>query len=100
MARLEADYTSAFRRDVKRLQRKHADMTELKNVIRLVLENTEESKEILRVRHRAHRLKGKDWQGVVECHVGNAGDWLAVWVREDSFAVFMRTGTHEEIFGG
>lgn len=60
MARLEADYTPAFRRDVKRLRRRHVDLTELKNVIRLVLEDTEEAKEILRVRHRAHRLKGKD----------------------------------------
>ena len=77
----------------------NAYFTELKNVIRLVLEDTDEAKETLRRRHRAHRLQGGEWERVVECHVGNAGDWLAVWIREDGTAWFLRTGTHEEIFG-
>lgn len=42
------------------------------------LEALKESKETLRRRHRAHRLQGSDWDGAVECHVGNAGDWIAV----------------------
>ena len=71
---LNAEYTKAFQRDIKRLKRKHVDFTELKNVIRLVLEDTDEAKETLRRRHRAHRLQGGEWERVVECHVGNAGD--------------------------
>lgn len=96
---LNAEYTKAFQRDIKRLKRKHVDFTELKNVIRLVLEDTDEAKETLRRRHRAHRLQGGEWERVVECHVGKAGDWLAVWIREDGTAWFLRAGTHEEIFG-
>ena len=42
---LKADYTKTFQRDVKRLKRRHVDLTELKNVIRLVFEDTAESKE-------------------------------------------------------
>lgn len=72
---------------------------ELKNVIRLVLEDTDEAKETLRRRHRAHRLQDGEWERVVECHIGNAGDWLAVWIREDDTAWILRTGTLEEIFG-
>ena len=96
---LKADYTKTFQRDIKRLKRRHTDLAELKNVIRLVLEDTAESKETLRRRHRAHRLQGKDLQGMIECHVGNAGDWLAVWIRDDGWATFLRTGSHEEILG-
>ena len=40
-----------------------------------------------------------DLAGVMECHVGNAGDWLAIWMRDDGIAVFMRTGGHGELFG-
>ncbi|MBM6699999.1 type II toxin-antitoxin system YafQ family toxin [Bifidobacterium pullorum subsp. saeculare] len=95
---LRAEYTKAFERDVKRLKRRHADFTDLKEVIRLVLEDTGEARETLWRRHRAHMLTG-DLAGVMECHVGNAGDWLAIWVREDGVAVFMRTGSHDELFG-
>lgn len=95
---LKPEYTKAFERDVKRLKRRHTDLTNLKEVIRLVLEDTQEAKEVLYHRHRAHTLTG-DLAGVVECHVGNAGDWLDIWIREDGVAVFMRTGSHDELFG-
>ena len=96
---LKPEYTTAFQRDVKKLKRKHADMASLKEVIRLVLEDTAESKETLRRRHRAHSLTG-DLAGVLECHVGNAADHLLIWIRDDGTAVFMRTGSHAELFGG
>ncbi|MBW3095500.1 type II toxin-antitoxin system YafQ family toxin [Bifidobacterium sp. 64T4] len=96
---LKPEYTKPFQRDIKRLKRKHVDLTDLKSVIRLVTEDTSESKETLRRRHRAHRLQGKDWDGVIECHIGNAGDWLAIWIRDDGTAWFLRTGSHDEIFG-
>lgn len=95
---LRAEYTKAFERDVKRLKRRHADLADLKEVIRLVLEDTDESRETLRRRHRVHMLTG-DLAGVMECHVGNAGDRLAIRMREDGIAVFMRTGGHDELFG-
>lgn len=96
---LKAKFSKQFQRDVKRLERRHVDLAELMNVVNLVLEDSAESKETLRRRHRAHRLQGKSWHGAVECHVGNAGDWLAVWIRDDGTAVFLRTGTHGELFG-
>lgn len=78
---LTAHYTSAFARDVKRMQRKHEDAVisemKMKKVIRLVLENTNDSKAELRRRHRAHYLTG-DWSGVLECHIGNSADRLLI----------------------
>ncbi|MCH4844415.1 MAG: type II toxin-antitoxin system YafQ family toxin [Bifidobacteriaceae bacterium] len=71
----------------------------MKEVIRLVAEDTDTAKETLRRRHRAHRLQGGDWDGAIECHVGNAGNWLAIWIKEDGTAWFLRTGTHAEILG-
>ena len=93
---LQIEYTKAFQRDIKRLKRKHADFSDLKELIRLVAEDTDTAKETLRRRHRAHRLQGGDWDGVIEC---NAGNWLAIWIKEDGTAWFLRTGTHAEILG-
>lgn len=98
MPALVPERTPAFLRDVKRLKKKHIDTSPLAEVIRLVCENTPESRSELRRRHNMHSLRG-EWAGSEECHVANAGDWLCVWMTEDGLAVFERTGTHEEIFG-
>jgi mRNA interferase YafQ len=94
---LRPDYSSAFRRDIKRLQRKHANTTPLKEVIQLALENTPESLQELKQHHNMHTLKG-EWLGSFECHVANAGDWLLVWRAGNGIAFFQRTGSHNEIF--
>ena len=78
MARLTADFSSAFRRDLKRkARRRERDLPELERVIDLVVENSPESLETLRTRHDMHALTGS-WSGRKECHVANAGDWLVI----------------------
>lgn len=94
---LRPEYTTRFEKDVKRLKKKHADVGLLKEVIRLVVRNDEESLAELRRRHRVHELKD-NWAGAKECHVANLGDWLCVWQVSDDLAIFLRTGTHGEIF--
>lgn len=94
---LRADYTPQFERDVKALLRKHVEMEPLKEVIRLVLTDSPEAREILRQRHNAHRLRGS-WAGSNECHVANAGNWLVIWKTGNGMAVFQRTGTHAQLF--
>ncbi|MFC5281073.1 type II toxin-antitoxin system YafQ family toxin [Arcanobacterium canis] len=91
------EYTSRFEKDVKRLKKKHADMSLLKGVIQLIVQNDKESLVELRRRHRMHELKG-NWAGAKECHVANLGDWLCVWQVSDGLAIFLRTGTRDEIF--
>ena len=94
MARLTADFSSAFRRDLKRkARRRERDLSELERVIDLVVENSPESLETLRTRHDMHALTGS-WSGRKECHVANAGDWLVIWPSNDRVAFFERTGSH------
>lgn len=95
--RLKAAFAPSFSRDLKRIRKRGLDERELANVIGLIIENTPESKEELRCRHRMHSLKGS-WKGSSECHVANAGDWLVVWRESDGVAFLQRTGTHDEIF--
>ncbi|WP_300627871.1 type II toxin-antitoxin system YafQ family toxin [uncultured Adlercreutzia sp.] len=96
--RLEAKFAPAFSRDLKKKAAKRQwDLAELEAVVDLILENTPESLEILRRRHRMHRLSGK-WSGSDECHVANAGDWLVIWRTDGGIAYFQRTGSHDELF--
>lgn len=91
------EYTTAFARDVKKLQRKRIDLKQLQLVTELILENSPGSMEELRRRHRMHSLKG-NWAGAKECHVANAGDWLLIWRTSKTHAYFLRTGTHDDLF--
>lgn len=94
---LSPEFTPHFERDIKHLQKKHVDLTLLKEVIRLVLRDDDASLSELRRRHRMHELRGA-WQGARECHVANIGNWLCVWQVADGLAIFLRTGSHDEIF--
>lgn len=94
---LTAKYLPCFERDVKRLARKHLDMHLLYEIVDLILQDTRESKRVLKQRHDMHRLKG-EWAGSNECHVANIGDWLVIWKTGNGLAVFQRTGTHDDLF--
>ena len=98
MARLTADFSAAFSRDLKRkAKRRGWNLAQLGEVVELVLANTPESLDILRRRHNMHTLSGRG-EGRSECHVANAGDWLVIWSNSDSVAFFERTGSHDEQF--
>lgn len=94
---LTAKYTSKFERDVKSLVKKRYDISLLAEVVDLVLEDTEESKETLRRRHNMHSLKGA-WSGSNERHVASAGNWLVIWKTGNGLAVFERAGSHDDLF--
>lgn len=98
MGRLRAQFSPTFKRDLKRLDRKHVDDAPLAEVIDLIIENSPASIAELKRRHRMHTLSGA-WSGSKECHVCNAGDWLLVWRAEGDIALMQRTGTHDELFG-
>jgi mRNA interferase YafQ len=97
MARLQPDFTPAFSRDVKRLNKRHVDLAPLEEVIELVCRNDAAALDELKRHHNMHALKG-GWPGSNECHVANAGDWLLIWRSNESIAVFQRTGSHDELF--
>lgn len=97
MGKLKIQFTSSFKRDVKRLDKKHISDYPLKVVMNLIIENTPESLGQLRRRHCMHTLKGS-WAGSNECHVCNAGDWLLIWTTFNDIALMQRTGSHDELF--
>ena len=97
MGRLQPDFTPAFSRAVKRLNRRHVDLAPLEEVIELVCRNDASATSELRRRHNMHTLKGS-WLGSHGCHVANAGGWPLVWRSNDTVAAFQRTGSHDELF--
>ena len=94
---LALEYSARFQRDYKKLQKKHFDVTLIDNVIKLIEKNDAESNRVLKTQHKMHSLSGQ-WAGSLECHVVNFGDCLLVWQVQNDLAVFLRTGTHDDIF--
>ena len=66
-------------------------MTRLKQAMMLIVANDGP----LGAEWRDHELRG-DWIDHRECHVG--GDFLLVYTLDHEKAVFVRTGTHSELF--
>jgi mRNA interferase YafQ len=87
---LRLEYSSQFERDVKLLKRKHYNLEEMKDLIRLIGGGAE-----LPRKYRKHQLKGA-FGGMTECHI--KGDWLLVYKRVADMVVFVRTGSHDELF--
>lgn len=93
----KCDYTKAFQKDYERLSRSgRYDMNRLKEVILLLIANEPP----LGAEWLDHPLKG-EWSGYRECHVG--GDFLLIYTIDEKAGkggsiVFVRTGTHAELF--
>lgn len=95
--RRKSGRTRKFKQDWKRLQRSgRYPMEELKFVMRLLIENTGP----LPAEYVDHPLQG-DWSDHRDCHV--RGDWLLIYrinkLDDGEEIIFVRTGTHSELFG-
>jgi len=89
---LSSDYTKTFRKDWERLSRSgRFNMRQLKAVmIHLIANDGPLGPEWL-----DHPLQG-DWADHRECHIG--GDFLLIYQIEGGCIVFVRAGTHAELF--
>lgn len=91
------DYTKAFQKDLERLSRSgRYDMNRLKQAMLLLIANDG----MLGPEWLDHPLKG-EWAGYRECHVG--GDFLLIYEVDEKAGkgggiVFVRTGTHADLF--
>lgn len=83
--------STAFKKDVKRAQKRGKDMDKLKAVILLLLDDKP-----LEPRHRDHPLKG-DWIGYRDLHI--EPDWLLLYRVSETELMLARTGTHSDLFG-
>lgn len=87
-----ADFTRAFRKDWHRLSRSgRHDMRRLKQAMLLLIANSGP----MPPEWRDHALKG-EWSGSRECHI--RGDFLLIYQASDTAIVFVRTGTHSDLF--
>lgn len=91
-----SDYTKQFAKDWERLSRSgRYDMHRLKQAMLLLIANDGP----LGAEWSDHALKG-DWAGHRECHIG--GDFLLAYRVDDEgrneTIIFVRTGTHSELF--
>lgn len=91
------DYAKSFYKDWDRLSRSgRYDMHRLKAAILLLIANEAP----LGPEWKDHALKG-EWAGHRECHIG--GDFLLVYFIDETsgqsgMIVFVRAGTHSELF--
>jgi len=79
-----------FKRDIRRLKKRHKDFDKLKSLVRMLCDGEKLSPE-----NRDHALKGplKDCR---ECHI--EPDGLLVYRIEGSELCLVRTGSHSDLF--
>lgn len=83
---------AAFRKDYKRIKKRHYDLNALAKVINLLATGNP-----LPAEYRDHVLV-HDYAGCHECHIGP--DWLLVYeIKQGELLLYLtRTGTHSDIF--
>ena len=86
-------WTTRFKKDYKRMLKRHMDINLLDDVIRALSRG-----EVLPEKNKDHDLTG-DWAGYRECHI--LPDWLLIYHIEDDILVLTltRTGSHSDLFG-
>ena len=83
--------TSKFAKDYDRAKKRGKDIKKLKGVIGVHLDGTK-----LAPKYKDHLLTG-DCAGCRECHI--EPDWLLIYEIQDNDMIFLRTGTHTDLFG-
>lgn len=87
-------YSRQFRRDVKKIQKAGGkDLEKLKTVVRMLVDGKP-----LESKYLDHPLSG-DLKGHRDCHM--EPDWILIYRidKEREEIVFVRTGSHSDLFG-
>lgn len=87
---LQPNFTSRFKKDVDLAIRRGKDMSKLKVVMLLLI-----NQQPLAVRYRDHWLSG-NYANRRECHI--EPDWLLIYKPTDTSIIFERTGTHSDLY--
>lgn len=83
------EYSTQFRRDLKRMRKRGKDLARLKTMVELLLAG-----EPLPQRYKDHALKN-DWAGYRDAHI--EPDWLLIYFVNDDVLRLERTGTHSDL---
>ena len=87
---LEIVYTSRFKKDAKRIQRRGKDVRKLYVLIDALAKDTPLPKNL-----RDHALRG-NYVDHRECHI--EPDWLLIYKINNDVLRLERTGTHADLF--
>jgi mRNA interferase YafQ len=82
--------SSKFKRDVKRMEKRGKDMTKLRAVLVMLIEQ-----QFLPVEYKDHPLRG-DWKDFRDLHI--EPDWLLLYRIEGEELQLARTGSHSDLF--
>ncbi|EGP4892466.1 type II toxin-antitoxin system YafQ family toxin [Enterococcus faecium] len=90
---LTIEFTPSFKRDYKRMMKKHYDETKFRKVINLLVK---QEQEVLRTKYKDHALQG-NWKGFRELHI--QPDWLLIYKIDGKKLILtlVRTGSHNKI---
>lgn len=83
-------YQTKFVKDVEVAKKRHRNIQKLSTIIDLLLEEKP-----LPPKYKDHKLHG-DYTGHRECHV--EPDWLLIYIKTKTDIIFVRTGTHSDLF--
>ena len=83
-------YTKKFRNDVKMCVKRSYDLKLLYTMMKRM-----ESGKMPGIENRDHYLTGK-YTGCRECHL--SPDWLLIYRISNDLLIFIRTGTHSDLF--
>ena len=83
-------YTSAFKKDYKRAQKRGQDTNKLRHVIDLLL-----NEKPLPEMYQDHPLRGK-FVGSRDCHI--EPDWILIYTAGENELILHRTGSHADLF--
>lgn len=83
-------YKKKFKQDFKRITKRGYDIKKLQTVVDVLLQRKTLDKKYL-----DHPLKG-EYADCRECHI--EPDWLLIYLIEKKDIIFVRTGTHADLF--
>ena len=82
--------SSKFKRDIKRMEKRGKDMTKLRRVLSILIQQ-----QPLPADYSDHPLRG-DWKGFRDLHI--EPDWLLLYRIEGEELQLARTGSHSDLF--
>ncbi len=83
-------YTTQFKKDFKLCIKRRYNMQQIKSIMKLL-----ESSKRLPDKNKDHNLTG-NYVNCRECHIQS--DWLLIYQLFDNDIIFIRTGTHSDLF--
>ena len=89
---LEVEYTSQFKRDLKRIRKRRKDLAIIQKIMKIIEEEKPLSPQL-----KTHSLSG-NWNHHRELHI--EPDWLLIYrlALKSKAVIFVRTGTHADLF--